>query len=207
MLGKIEGMRRRGQQRTRWLDDIIWIFALCTLWKCEALWRFCGVYSIFADGQKFHHNSAIWLPVESRKKKKKDNKLPLEVSTFLSQTDHMAIQEGSLTLEKGGVHSLKSTYVIFNPSLPLFFPRSSFTPGTHTPEGKWQGTHMLKYFHLRNQFLDLKPSHVSFSALSHSGTSLCHPHGLYVPCQAPLSTEFSRQEYWSRLPFPCLEVL
>ena len=22
MLGKIEGMRRRGQQRTRWLDDI-----------------------------------------------------------------------------------------------------------------------------------------------------------------------------------------
>jgi len=23
MLGKIEGMRRRGQQRTRWLDDII----------------------------------------------------------------------------------------------------------------------------------------------------------------------------------------
>ena len=27
-------------------------------------------------------------------------------------------------------------------------------------------------------------------------------HGLYVACQAPLSTEFSRQEYWSGLPFP-----
>ena len=27
------------------------------------------------------------------------------------------------------------------------------------------------------------------------------PHGL-IACQAPLSMEFSRQEYWSRLPFP-----
>ena len=31
-------------------------------------------------------------------------------------------------------------------------------------------------------------------------TSL-QPHGLY-PCQAPLSMGFSRQEYWSGLPFP-----
>ena len=36
--------------------------------------------------------------------------------------------------------------------------------------------------------------------------SLCRfwplqPHGLYVACQAPLSMEVSRQEYWSRLPF------
>ena len=28
------------------------------------------------------------------------------------------------------------------------------------------------------------------------------PHGLYVACQAPLSMEFSRQEYWSGLSFP-----
>ena len=28
------------------------------------------------------------------------------------------------------------------------------------------------------------------------------PHGLTVARQAPLSMEFSRQEYWSRLPFP-----
>ena len=28
------------------------------------------------------------------------------------------------------------------------------------------------------------------------------PHGVYVARQAPLSTEFSRQDYWSRLPFP-----
>ena len=28
------------------------------------------------------------------------------------------------------------------------------------------------------------------------------PHGLYIACQAPLSMEFSRQEYWSEVPFP-----
>ena len=28
------------------------------------------------------------------------------------------------------------------------------------------------------------------------------PHVLYVACQPPLSLEFSRQEYWSELPFP-----
>ena len=28
------------------------------------------------------------------------------------------------------------------------------------------------------------------------------PHGLHVACQAPLSMGFSRQEYWSGLPFP-----
>ena len=37
---------------------------------------------------------------------------------------------------------------------------------------------------------------------SHSvKTILLWPHGMY-PCQAPLSVEFSRQEYWSGLPFP-----
>ena len=30
------------------------------------------------------------------------------------------------------------------------------------------------------------------------------PHGLYVASQAPLSMEFSGQEYWSGLPFPPL---
>ena len=30
---------------------------------------------------------------------------------------------------------------------------------------------------------------------------------LSVACQAPLSVEFSRQEYWSGLPFPPLEDL
>ena len=33
------------------------------------------------------------------------------------------------------------------------------------------------------------------------------PTPLTVACQAPLSMKFSRQEYWSRLPFPSLEDL
>ena len=33
------------------------------------------------------------------------------------------------------------------------------------------------------------------------------PHGLYEACQIPLSIGFSRQEYWSVLPFPSLEDL
>ena len=33
------------------------------------------------------------------------------------------------------------------------------------------------------------------------------PHGLYVAHQSPLSTEFSRQEYWGGLPFPWEEAL
>ena len=36
------------------------------------------------------------------------------------------------------------------------------------------------------------------SALSDS----LRPHGLYVAHQSPLSIEISRQDYWSRLPFP-----
>ena len=39
---------------------------------------------------------------------------------------------------------------------------------------------------------------VSLSVVSDS----LRPHGLYIVCQAPLSIEFSSQEYWSGLPFP-----
>ena len=35
-----------------------------------------------------------------------------------------------------------------------------------------------------------------------SRVRLLRSHGLYVTCQVPLSREFSRQEYWSGLPFP-----
>ena len=43
--------------------------------------------------------------------------------------------------------------------------------------------------------------------LSHSVMSnSLPPHVLYVARQAPLSMEFSRQEYWSRLPFPPLGI-
>ena len=39
-------------------------------------------------------------------------------------------------------------------------------------------------------------------ALKWSEVAQLRPHGLYVAHQAPLSMEFSRQEYWSGLPFP-----
>ena len=40
-------------------------------------------------------------------------------------------------------------------------------------------------------------------SVSHSVVSCSlQPHELHVICQAPLSMEFSRQEYWSGLPFP-----
>ena len=43
--------------------------------------------------------------------------------------------------------------------------------------------------------------------LGQGGISISHSVVLFVipwtiACQAPLSTEFSRQEYWSGLPFP-----
>ena len=38
--------------------------------------------------------------------------------------------------------------------------------------------------------------------VAESCLTLLQPHGLYVACQAPLSMEFSRQEYWGGFPFP-----
>ena len=40
--------------------------------------------------------------------------------------------------------------------------------------------------------------HLTCSVMSDS----LRPYGLYVARQSPLSMEFSRQEYWSGLPFP-----
>lgn len=103
----------------------------CRSLHCVKIWSaveilLCRLYFCWwaEIPSQFSNLTSSW---KQREKKKK--KTPLEVNTFLSQTDHLAIQEGSLTLEKG-VLSLKRTYVIFNPSLPLFLPRSSFPPGT-----------------------------------------------------------------------------
>ena len=37
--------------------------------------------------------------------------------------------------------------------------------------------------------------------VAQSYPTLCDPSG-YIACQAPLSMRFSKQEYWSGLPFP-----
>ena len=53
----------------------------------------------------------------------------------------------------------------------------------------------------RNQHSAVK--HLCARTLTHSVLSdSSRPHGLTVPHQTPPSLEFSRQEYWSRLPFP-----
>ena len=46
-----------------------------------------------------------------------------------------------------------------------------------------------------------EPKTISGRSCSVVSDSL-RPHGLYVTYQAPQSMEFSRQEYWSGLPFP-----
>ena len=43
---------------------------------------------------------------------------------------------------------------------------------------------------------------VQFSSVAQSCLTLCDPTPWTVPLQAPLSIEFSRQEYQSGLPFP-----
>ena len=45
---------------------------------------------------------------------------------------------------------------------------------------------------------------VAVCLVTKSYHTLCNPmHN--IACQAPLSMGFSRQEYWSGLPFPCLD--
>ena len=42
----------------------------------------------------------------------------------------------------------------------------------------------------------------SESLIAHSCLTLCNLMDYSLACQAPLSIKFSRQEYWSGLPFP-----
>ena len=46
------------------------------------------------------------------------------------------------------------------------------------------------------------PLLLQFSSVSQSCPTLCDPMDCTVDHQTPLSMEFSRQEYWSGLPFP-----
>ena len=47
----------------------------------------------------------------------------------------------------------------------------------------------------------LRPKYVSV-LVTKSCPTLCDPMDYIVACRAPLSMEFSRQEYWSGVPFP-----
>ena len=58
-------------------------------------------------------------------------------------------------------------------------------------------SHLVTHITYTHDTLGLHPMCVC-SVVSDS----LRPHELYVACQAPLSMGFSRQEYWSELPFP-----
>ena len=66
----------------------------------------------------------------------------------------------------------------------LFFKKSNFC---------WGGV-----YHLTETELGTKNECVCVCARAQSCLTLCNP----MDCQAPLSVEFSRQEYWKGLPFP-----
>ena len=76
---------------------------------------------------------------------------------------------------------------------------------------EWPSSHKdsisLTVVHTGNECVVVK--NMSYVPCAQSCPTLCDPMDcmgcdpMYVtPCQAPLSMEFSRQEYWSRLPFP-----
>ena len=62
-------------------------------------------------------------------------------------------------------------------------------------EKKWWGRFLLEGLELD---LLWSESEIVYSVMSNS----LQPHELYIAHQAPLSMEFSRQEYWSGLIFP-----
>ena len=54
MLGKIEGQRRRGQQKMRWLDSIPNSVGMSKLWETVEAWH-AAVYGV----TKVRHNLTI----------------------------------------------------------------------------------------------------------------------------------------------------
>ena len=72
----------------------------------------------------------------------------------------------------------------------------------------WLESGFLLRFKIRSIALLIQSGFISqcwtlFVCVSHSVVSnSLQPHGLYVAHQAPLSMGFSKQEYWSALPFP-----
>ena len=65
---------------------------------------------------------------------------------------------------------------------------------------RWKWSAALKFFHLF-YVLCIKLILTVTVLVTQSCPALCNSMN-YIPCQTPLSMEFSRQEYWSGLPFP-----
>ena len=100
-------------------------------------------------------------------------------------------------------------------ALPLSIPVNNIVCEVHyssdsqgSPLGSFLESYLgLKYHDLASVTWDILTSFFLFSCFffltqcSVSSNSL-RPHGLTVACQAPLSMEFFKQEYWCGLPLP-----
>ena len=76
----------------------------------------------------------------------------------------------------------------------------SGTKGSSLQLGQEHLRHMRGRGSQLGQALKAIPSSLVFVLVTQSCLTLCDP--LTVVCQAPLSMGFSRQEYWSSLPYP-----
>ena len=69
-------------------------------------------------------------------------------------------------------------------------------------QGNFQRPFQLFLFHQTMNDFELLRSHLHMCMLSHFSRVQLFVTPWTVACQAPLSTGFSRQEYWINLPFP-----
>ena len=112
--------------------------------------------------------------------------------------------------------------ILFFPKIPWLRTQvlSNLAAPTHSKPFSWSLTHLLQLpflYHLWRWeseiliFVILQYTHGSVSmracVLSHSSGVWLFVTTWMVACQAPLSMEFSRQEYWSGLPFSSPGVL
>ena len=109
-------------------------------------------------------------------------------------------------LEKTSLHTLPSEQSPVN-----WFPPSALCLPFELEESSWSHTCSLPGCAESGGGWEHSGHHRPLVAASLT-TAVCEcevsriyslrPHGLYVACQAPPSMGFSRQEYWSGLPFP-----